>query len=117
MEAPAHNLAKDTRTGLLIFLDNESGLLHGYRLLDKYEQYHRVMLDSLCVFRKSTAEAVKRLHRDKNVGHLLKSMFQTLEPNLVNYLPIIPDKSIKILNHRIDRVYDQITKCESLYMS
>lgn len=115
MEAPAHNLVKDSSTGLLVFLDNESGLLHGYRLLDKYEQYHRMMLESLCVFRKSTVNAIKRLSREKNVGHLLKEMFYRSEPLLVDYLPMMPDKSIKILQHRIERVFDQIKKCESLY--
>jgi len=116
MEAPAHNLAKDVNTGLLVFLDNESGLLHGYRLLDKYEQYHRIMLESLCVFRRSTVAAVKKLRADKNVGTRLRQMFKTLEPSIVDYLPMLPEKSVKILNRRIDRVYDQITKCESLYL-
>lgn len=57
MEAPAHNLAK---TGnLLLFLDNESGLLHGYRLLSKYQAYHSLLLKNLCVFRRSTINQVR----------------------------------------------------------
>jgi len=116
MDAPAHNLVKDPSTGLLVFLDNESGLLHGYRLLDKYEQYHRLMLDSLCIFRRSTAAAIKRLFREKNVGLRLKRMFQRSEPQLVDYLPMLPDRSIKILNLRIEVVHNQIVKCESLYV-
>lgn len=57
MEAPAHNLAKD-KSDLLLFLDNESGLLHGYRLLEKYEAYHSLLLENLCVFRRSTIDQV-----------------------------------------------------------
>lgn len=115
MEAPAHNLAKDTSTGLLVFLDNESGLLHGYRLLDKYEHYHRLMLDSLCVFRKSTAEAIRRLRSYGKLQPLFKSMLSQFKKSQL--LPMIPDKSIKVLNQRIDTVYRQIQKCQSLYSS
>lgn len=50
LRSPAHNLARST--DLLLFLDNESGLLHGYRLLDKYEPYHALLLNGLCFFRK-----------------------------------------------------------------
>lgn len=59
MEAPAHNLAKDPNSELLLFLDNESGLLHGYRLLAKYEAYHSLLLENLCVFRRSTIDQVR----------------------------------------------------------
>lgn len=58
MEAPAHNLAKNR--DLLLFLDNESGLLHGYRLLAKYEAYHSLLLENLCVFRRSTINQVSK---------------------------------------------------------
>lgn len=115
MEAPAHNLAKEMSSGLLVFLDNESGLLHGYRLLDKYEHYHRLMLDSLCVFRKSTAEAVRRLHSYGSLQPLFKSMLSQFQRSQL--LPMIPDKSIKVLSQRIDTVYKQIQKCQSLYSS
>lgn len=69
MEAPAHNLAKNR--DLLLFLDNESGLLHGYRLLAKYEAYHSLLLENLCVFRRSTINQVsKRKRGDRGDGRL-----------------------------------------------
>lgn len=114
MEAPAHNLAKQESTGLLIFLDNESGLLHGYRLLDKYEHYHRLMLDSLCVFRKSTVSALQKL-RSASLPSVFKSMLAEFNGSQV--VPMLPDKSVKILSHRIDTVYRQVQKCQSLYNS
>ncbi|ODN04172.1 Extracellular serine/threonine protein kinase four-jointed [Orchesella cincta] len=113
MDAPAHNLAKDISSGLLVFLDNESGLLHGYRLLDKYEHYHRLMLDSLCIFRKSTAEAISRLHAYGSIQPLFKSILSQFAGSQM--LPMIPDKSIKVLNQRINTVHRQIQKCQSLY--
>lgn len=113
MDAPTHNL---NRAGpLLVFLDNESGLLHGYRLLHKYEAHHSALLDALCVFRRPTAEAVKRLHRDGNIGKLLMQRFRNAHPDLLDTLPELPEKSVQILNGRIGRVFDVITRCESLY--
>lgn len=115
MDAPAHNLAREPNSGLLIFFDNESGLLHGYRLLGKYEAYHGALLQSLCVFRRSTADVIKRLHRNRDVGTLLQERFDVSDPEFRDFLPSLPDKSIKILNERIDRVHEQITHCERQY--
>jgi len=115
MDSPAHNLARNTKTGLLVFLDNESGLLHGYRLLDKYEVYHKSLLDALCVFRKPTIDALRRLQKRRDVGARLRSAFESRDKDLLDFLPFLPEKSVKTLNHRIDRVLDQVAKCHSLY--
>ncbi|XP_017774485.1 PREDICTED: extracellular serine/threonine protein kinase four-jointed [Nicrophorus vespilloides] len=116
MEAPAHNLARKLDTDLLVFLDNESGLLHGYRLLDKYEIYHTILLDNLCMFRKQTADAIRTLKRDGNVGDLLRTMFErTSAAPVRDVLPPLPPKSVKILNARIEKVHAQITKCEAIF--
>ena len=117
MDSPAHNLFRDSRTGLLVFLDNESGLLHGYRLLDKYEVYHKKLLDSLCVFRRSTVESLRQLKTKNNLGSLLRQMFESRDQSLVDFLPFLPEESIKTLNYRVDRVLDQVAKCQSLYGS
>ncbi|XP_043224741.1 extracellular serine/threonine protein kinase four-jointed-like [Amphibalanus amphitrite] len=117
MDAPAHNLARDPATGLLIFLDNESGLLHGYRLLDKYETYHRTMLDALCVFRRQTVHKIRQLRDEGNIGELLRRMFRQRHPELLNFLPTLPEKSIKILNARIRNVADVMDRCERTYAS
>lgn len=117
MEAPAHNLARHAPSGLLVFLDNESGLLHGYRLLDKYEAFHASMLQALCVFRRSTADRVRQLVARRDVGERLRKMFRRHEPELQDFLPPIPDKSVKILNERLVNVHKQISKCEKMYMN
>ena len=117
MDAPAHNLARDTRTGLLVFLDNESGLLHGYRLLDKYEIYHKSLLDSICIFRRRTIDALRQLQTNRNVGDLLRILFERHDQQLMDHLPFLPEKSIKTLNHRIDRVLEQVKKCQNVYGS
>lgn len=115
MKAPAHNLARQSSTGLLVFLDNESGLVHGYRLLDKYESYHRSLLDSLCVFRKSTVAALESLSRDKDIGRRLLRAFNSGEPGMDNYLPFLPERSVKILNKRLAQVIGQVVRCRDMY--
>ncbi|XP_002018531.2 extracellular serine/threonine protein kinase four-jointed [Drosophila persimilis] len=111
MAAPAHNLARQASSQLLVFLDNESGLLHGYRLLKKYEAYHSLLLDNLCVFRRPTIEALRRL-RAEGAGRPLRDLFERATSDGVrDVLPSLPDKSIKILMERIDRVLGQVHKC------
>ncbi|XP_064490197.1 extracellular serine/threonine protein kinase four-jointed-like [Ornithodoros turicata] len=115
MKAPAHNLARQGTTGLLVFLDNESGLVHGYRLLEKYESYHLSLLDALCVFRKSTADALEKLTREKDIGSRLLRAFNTSEPGMDNYLPFLPGRSVTILNKRLALVNDRVTRCRDTY--
>lgn len=116
MAAPAHNLARQPNSQLLVFLDNESGLLHGYRLLKKYEPYHSLLLDDLCVFRKPTIDALRTLRDNKVAGELLNALFEQTTTNKVrDVLPPLPDKSIKILSDRIDRVLQQVQKCQDMY--
>lgn len=115
MVAPAHNLAKETSSGLLVFLDNESGLLHGYRLLDKYESYHRAMLQSLCVFRARTVRAIHGLLESGDIGARLRRTLHESQPYMIEWLPPLPDKSVKILRHRLEAVYKQVTLCERRY--
>lgn len=111
MSNPAHNLQKVPSSEQLVFLDNESGLFHGYRLLDKYNSYHHSMLQSLCVFRKSTAKAIERLHFTGDIGKELKGEF--IQNEKFHYLiPSLPEKNVKILQERISEVYAQIQKCQ-----
>ncbi|KFB49491.1 AGAP008093-PA-like protein [Anopheles sinensis] len=117
MAAPAHNLARQTDSALLVFLDNESGLLHGYRLLKKYEAYHGLLLDNLCVFRRSTVRALEGL-RDANVGQRLNALFErSTTAQIRDVLPPLPEKSVKILVDRIERVLGQVQKCRETFAS
>ncbi|XP_026322590.1 extracellular serine/threonine protein kinase four-jointed [Hyposmocoma kahamanoa] len=113
MDGPAHNLARKMDSGLLLFLDNESGLLHGYRLLKKYNVYHSLMLDNLCVFRKTTISALKELFETQTVGAKLSLMFHEKNNAVIrDILPPLPEKNIKILHERIGKVLSQVEKCE-----
>lgn len=115
MDGPAHNLARKMDSGLLLFLDNESGLLHGYRLLKKYNVYHSLMLDNLCVFRKKTIDALKTLHV-QSVGAKLSVMFHSKNNAVIrDILPPLPEKNAKILHERIGKVLSQVENCEQTF--
>lgn len=116
MDGPAHNLARKMDSGLLLFLDNESGLLHGYRLLKKYNVYHSLMLDNLCVFRKTTINALKELYETQMLGVKLSSMFHEKNNAVIrDILPPLPEKNVKILQDRIGKVLSQVEKCEQTF--
>lgn len=122
MVSPAHNLEKvgggykggANKEGMLVFLDNESGLFHSYRLLDKYGHFHDSLLNSLCIFRRSTSDTIKDLHRDRNVGQKLQGLFEKHEP-LHGFIPEMPQSNVRKLQERVDAVYRQISKCENMY--
>jgi four-jointed box protein 1 len=115
MDAPAHNLARQTATGLLVFLDNESGLLHGFRLLDKYEPYHRKLLDSLCVFRRSTVENLDRLGKEDDLSALFSRLVAKSHPDMADVFPALPEKYSRILAERIQNVLKHVRRCERIY--
>ena len=114
MESPTHNLEKNAESGSLVFLDNESGLFHSYRLLGRYSSYHDELLQSLCVFRKKTAAMIARLYKSRDIGTVLQTTFEKAEP-LFRYLPRIPMKNLQTLQSRIDAVYQQITHCQEKF--
>ncbi|XP_059612653.1 extracellular serine/threonine protein kinase four-jointed [Phlebotomus argentipes] len=115
MAAPAHNLAKQSDSQLLVFLDNESGLLHGYRLLKKYEAYHGLLLDNLCIFRRTTVQKLQQLRDDGPATRLQRIFEQSTTDKVRDILPPLPDKSAKILIDRIDRVLGQVQKCHEMF--
>lgn len=114
MDSPTHNLEKNKDTGSLLFFDNESGLFHSYRLLDKYSSYHTLLLKSLCVFRKSTSLRVQQLYKSDSIGKDLNNLFIQNEA-LHQRLPHMPEKNIKILQQRLADVYKQIIACQAQY--
>lgn len=113
LEKPIHNLEKSKRTGQFVFIDNESGLFHGYRLLETYNSYHKSLLDQICIFRPQTVHAVERLYLNGDAGGRLQHLFETSE-HLHGQLPRIPEKNVKILQSRINDVYKHMQMCRHL---
>ena len=116
MDKPIHNLEKSSHNGAFVFLDNESGLFHGYRLLDSHDQYHRKLLQSICVFRPETVRIIEKLYKDRNIGSRLVDLYIS-EEKYQNMLPRISAKSLDILQKRLDDVYRHIQSCKQFYSS
>ncbi|XP_077425410.1 four-jointed box protein 1 [Vanacampus margaritifer] len=113
MERDTNNLLKTPR-GDLVFIDNEAGLVHGFRVLNMWEQYHQTVLSSVCVFRKRTAQRVAELHRRRDSKTRLLELYKDSEP-LSAKLGFLSDEHAAVLQDRIDRVYRHILRCKEKY--
>ncbi|XP_055353375.1 four-jointed box protein 1-like isoform X2 [Paramacrobiotus metropolitanus] len=115
LSLPVHNIYQSAEDGQFIFMDNESGLFHGYRLLHQYDKYLQPLLRSFCIFNKSTVQAVKKLHQSRNAGATLMKMLEADYPRLINRLPGIGPKTSQILQKRLRYAYKHIRFCEDNY--
>ena len=111
MNKPIHNLEKSADNGAFVFLDNESGLFHGYRLLDSHDHYHKQLLNSICIFSPETVKTVEKLYKDGNIGDKLIEAFVSGE-RYQNLLPRISTKNLKILQKRLEDVYRHVQSCK-----
>ncbi|TSK45814.1 Four-jointed box protein 1 [Bagarius yarrelli] len=110
MQRDASNLLR-TPGGSLVFIDNEAGLVHGYRVLDMWEKYHSAALSSVCVFRRKTARRVAELHRRKDTRERLLQLYRDSEA-LSSELGFLSDEHAGILQQRIDTIYQHILHCK-----
>ncbi|XP_071751227.1 four-jointed box protein 1 [Centroberyx gerrardi] len=113
MERDTNNLLKTPR-GDLVFIDNEAGLVHGFRVLNMWEKYHNTVLGSVCVFRKRTTQRVVELHRRRDSRIMLLELYRDSEP-LSPELGFLSDEHAGVLQDRIDRLYKHILHCKGKY--
>jgi len=112
MERTTNNLLK-TVSGHLLFIDNEAGLIHGYRVLDLWERYHTLLLSSSCIFRRSTVRRISEMKRSGNSAKLLCELYRAREP-LARELGSLSEEHALTLQKRIDAVYKHIKKCTEI---
>nr|XP_045581769.1 extracellular serine/threonine protein kinase four-jointed-like isoform X1 [Procambarus clarkii] len=116
-----HNLVRSEKTDAIWLLDNESGLMDAYTLLygaadsaqsSRFSAFHTRMLESLCVFRRSTMEAVLGLAHQPQPHTLLVEFAKTHEP-LFGKLPdpLSNELFVKHFPQRLGQVRDWMTKC------
>ncbi|KAJ7344622.1 hypothetical protein JRQ81_000572 [Phrynocephalus forsythii] len=98
--------------GGLVFLDNEAGLVHGYRLLAMWDKYNEPLLRSLCLFREATAQKVRDLHRHRNAADELLRLYRTREP-LAELVGFLSEQQAQLLQDRIDLVHKHILHCKA----
>lgn len=113
MERDTNNLLKTPR-GDLVFIDNEAGLVHGFRVLNMWEKYHNRVLSSVCVFRKRTTQRVAELHTRRDSRQRLLELYRDSEP-LSQELGFLSDEHAGVLQDRIDRLYTHIVHCKGKY--
>lgn len=113
MERDTNNLLKTPR-GDLVFIDNEAGLVHGFRVLSMWEKYHSTVLGSVCVFRKRTGRRVADLHRRGDSRSRLLELYRASEP-LSPHLGFLSDEHAGVLQDRIDRLYKHMSHCKVKY--
>ena len=85
-----HNLLKSSDTSSLWMIDNESGLLDAYNLLDsrssaksaRFQRMHSDTLQTLCVFRRSSGDKVFSLYKHGDMAvTLLEDLVTRNDPS------------------------------------
>ncbi|KAG7153290.1 extracellular serine/threonine protein kinase four-jointed-like [Homarus americanus] len=116
-----HNLVRSEATDALWLLDNESGLMDAYTLLygtadpaqsSRFLTFHTRMLESMCIFRRSTMEAILGLIHHPEPQNLLVEFVKAHEP-LFHKLPDpkLNDVFVKYFPQRVAQVHDWMAKC------
>ncbi|XP_068218991.1 uncharacterized protein [Palaemon carinicauda] len=121
LSGTVHNLVRSKATDALWLLDNESGLIDAYALLygtadpdqsNRFHLFHRQMLESMCIFRRSTMEVILGLHRHQEPHVFLVNFAKRHEP-LFHLLPdpLQNPLFVKYFPVRVKEVHDWITSC------
>ena len=111
---PVENLIQSS-SGFWMFIDNEDGFSHGYRLLDKYEPYLKTLLKNLCIFRRHTVSNIARLsnlNQEEIWGLLSLEAKRTFtSATMADRFSRLADHNLSILKQRIDFVHHHILIC------
>ena len=127
-----HNLVKSSDTGSLWMIDNESGLLDAYNLLYpepedrdsrsrteavRFQRMHSDMLQTLCVFRRSTVNKVFSLYRQGDAVTLLEDLVTRNEPvfkEMIGFLHIQKKDRAwrKYFHQRVEEVWTWMKQCQ-----
>ncbi|XP_048118572.1 four-jointed box protein 1 [Alosa alosa] len=109
MERTTSNLLKSKRG--LVFIDNEAGLVHGYRVLNSWEKYHKRLLRTVCIFRKRTVQRIAELKLQRNVSSRLLELYKADEP-LALELGFLSEQHLETLQNRVDLLYEHVEQCK-----
>ncbi|KAG2462113.1 four-jointed box protein 1 [Polypterus senegalus] len=113
MERDTRNLHRSADGGL-VFIDNEAGLVHGYRVLGMWERYHDALLRSVCLFRRRTARRIWEMHRRQDAAERLLERYVDNEP-LAARLGFLSEEQALVLQARVDHLYKHIAGCRKKY--
>ncbi|KAM8939651.1 four-jointed box protein 1 [Pelodytes ibericus] len=103
-----------TPDGTLVLLDNEAGLVHGYRLRDTWDKYNEQLLETVCVFRRGVATMLRALHVEQNAAQELHTLYMRSDP-LGEELGFLSESEAQILQERVGLLYSHILSCQDRY--
>jgi len=124
-----HNLAKNSVTGKLWLLDNESGMLDSYSLLyprsnmghmaeregQRFRSMQRDLLQSTCIFRRQTVDRVFQLYRAGDTAMLLNTFVGRKEPLYRELLAGLREQEQVLREHldeRVGEVWEWMKQCQ-----
>ena len=122
-----HNLLTSKTTGRLWMIDNEAGILDGYSLLyptnrerlgeaERFQQMHRNLLHTLCVFKRSTVFAVFALYKSGDAASLVEQLIARNEPGfyqeMLIHLPGGQEAWKLHFQQRIEEVWIWMKQCQ-----
>lgn len=98
----------------LVLLDNESGMLHGFRMLSQYGHYLQELLRSVCYFRSQLKQSVQAALSsfEQQDAHLLVQLDSDGElwtPSLTRAL----QDSVPVIKHRLTLLNEHFARCAS----
>ncbi|XP_072475251.1 four-jointed box protein 1 [Notamacropus eugenii] len=113
MQRATSNLHRGPGGGL-VFIDNEAGLVHGYRVAGMWDKYNEPLLKSVCVFRQRTAQLVLELHRGQDAAARLLRLYRRHEPRFPE-LGALAEPHAQLLQRRLDFLSKHILHCKAKY--
>lgn len=103
-----------TPDGTLVLLDNEAGLVHGYRLRDTWDKYNGQLLSTVCLFRRGVVRRLRELYLSRRAAEELHTLYTAREP-LAADLGMLTEQEAQILQERVGVIYRHVQTCQGKY--
>ncbi|KAM4018722.1 four-jointed box protein 1 [Anomaloglossus baeobatrachus] len=103
-----------TPDGTLVLLDNEAGLVHGYRLRDTWDKYNGQLLGTVCLFRRGVVRRLRELYLSRKAAEELHALYAAREP-LAADLGTLTEQEAQILQDRVGVIYRHVQTCQGKY--
>lgn len=121
IEEPIRNLRKSSQDNKLWLIDNESGLLDAYELLEPYHPtprfstFHKQMLETMCIFQSSLVNAILKLSEQPFPHLRLLNFAGSFEP-LMSSLPEDEHFNlfVQMFDQRLAEVVKWIKHCQAI---
>ncbi|XP_069479460.1 four-jointed box protein 1 [Ambystoma mexicanum] len=113
MQRATSNLHRAPNGGL-VFIDNEAGLVHGYRVRAMWDKYNEPLLRAVCLFRRGLAGRIRELHGRGSAAAELHRLYREHEP-LASELGGLSEDQARLLQDRLELVYKHILVCQAAY--